>query len=150
MSRPWVLTPIGQRVSMALGIVVAVLSLIPLGLQLQIEQNRKFVMQLDRTNVTFCELDKCGVLDQFQLIEPLSPAIATEGEFGTEVLVRVVNHGRLEGRREVWAILRSQEGKIIEGMKIWLELENSGPNQLQFFFTGSKKEFESGVLELGF
>ena len=107
-------------------------------------------MQLDRTDVTFCELDSCGVLTEFQNLEPVGPAKVTEGEFGTQVVVDVINHNRLEGRREVWALLRTPEGKIIEGLKIWIEFENAGRNQLIFFFTGSKSEFEAGVFSLGF
>lgn len=135
---------------MLLSTLLSVLLLAPLALQMQVEASRRQVMQLDRTNVTFCQFDSCGVLEKFQNLEPVSPAKVTDGVFGTEVLIDVVNHSRLQGKREVWAILRTPEGKIIEGMKIWLTLENAGRNQLKFFFTGTKKEFESGVLFLGF
>ena len=135
---------------MLIGTALALISLIPLAIQLQLESSRYQVMQLDRTDVTFCELERCGVLVDFQDLEPVGPAKVTEGEFGTEVVVDVINHSRLEGRREVWALLRTPEGKIVEGMKIWLELKNAGRNRLVFFFTGSKSEFEAGVLSLGF
>jgi hypothetical protein len=135
---------------MFLGTLLAVLLLLPLALQLQTESDRRVVKQLDRTNVTFCYFEECGILDQFQNLEPIGPAKVTEGEFGTEVLIDVINHDRLEGKREVWAILRTERGTIIEGMKIWLELKNAGRNQLRFFFTGTKVEFEKAQLQLGF
>jgi hypothetical protein len=135
---------------MLIGTLLAVVSIFPLALQLQVEADRRMVYQLDRTDVTFCDLEACGILSQFQNLEPVGPAKVTEGEFGTEVLIDVVNHDRLEGKREVWAILRSDQGKIIEGMKIWLELKNAGRNQLCFFFTGTKAEFEKAHLQLGF
>ena len=130
--------------------VISLLLLLPLGLQLKLEAARTSVMQLDRTNVTFCQLDKCGILSSFQDLEPLSPAIVIDGKFGATVTIDVINHQRLVGKREIWALLRTPEGKIIEGMKIWLELKNAGRNQLEFFFTGTKAEFDSAVLFLGF
>lgn len=135
---------------MLVGIVLSILLLIPLAMQFQLEQSRKNVFQLDRTNVSFCQLEKCGTLSEFQNLEPLPDYRLTETEFGTEVVIDIVNHARLEGKREVWAILRTPKGKIIEGMKIWLELKNSGRNQLTFFFTGSAEEFRAGILNLGF
>lgn len=135
---------------MVISTLISILCLVPLAIQLQVEAERRVVMQLDRTDVTFCRFEDCGILDDFQQIEPLAPAVVTEGEFGTEVLIEVINHGRLEGQREVWALLRTTEGKIVEGMKIWLDLDGNGRSQIKFFFTGTKAEFEAGVLELGF
>lgn len=150
MKRPWLTTQAGQRASMLLATLLSIALLIPLALQLNLESSRSSVKQLDSTNITYCELASCGELAAFQQIEPLAGARVTEGEFGTEVIVEVINHGRLNGRREVWAVLRTKEGKIVEGLKIWLELSPKGRNAMTFFFTGTAAEFNSGVLNLGF
>jgi hypothetical protein len=83
-------------------------------------------------------------------MEVLPEYTALETQFGTTVTIEVVNHGRLVGKREVWAKLYSPRGKLREGMKIWLELKPSGRNKLEFFFTGTEAELRESKIHLGF
>ena len=135
---------------MLLATILSLLLLIPLALQLQTEAQRRNVSQLDRTNVTFYAPKDWAAIPELSGLEVLPNALVTETEFGTTVVYEVVNHGRLEGKREVWAKLYSQEGHLREGMKIWLTLKPTGRGQLEFFFTGTEAEFKDSLIELGF
>ncbi len=80
----------------------------------------------------------------------LAPAEIRQGVYGTEVWVQVVNTGRMSGTRQIWAELRSPEGKLVEGMRGELELSNSGHQFIRFFFTGQPEEFETLIFTLAY
>lgn len=108
----------------------------------QVEEDLRTIPQLDPTSLSYCELESCGYIEELG-IEILSPADIREGAYGTEVLVQVINKDRMSGTRQIWAELRSPEGKLVEGMRGELELSNQGPQYIRFFFTGHPEEFET-------
>jgi hypothetical protein len=135
---------------MILSVVLSFAILIPLSMQLRLEESRREVTQLDRANVAFYPKSEWGEIAELAGLEVIADPEVSETEFGTTVIYEVINVGRLEGRREVWAKLYSPTGHLREGMKIWLELTPKGRNRLEFFFTGSAAEFRESSIELGF
>lgn len=150
MKRPWLLTPKGQRVSMLVGVVLSIISLIPLGFQFQLEADRREVSQLELGKTVYYPQQSWSSIEELAGLEVLTEPTLVENEFATTVTYQVINHGRLEGKREVWAKIYSPENKLREGMKIWLELKPKGRNSLIFTFTGTATEFSESRVELGF
>lgn len=132
---------------MILGFVLAILLIWP-AIE-QVRDETRIIQPFDRTNVTYCELSACGHIEGLGL-EIVYPPAVTEGEFGTEVLVQVINRGRLTGEREFWAELRTQEGKFVEAMRGELVLTDQGPQFIRFFFTGTEIEFTGLVMDFGY
>lgn len=150
MKRPWLTTPRGQRVTMLLGTLLAVFSLIPMGMTLSAEAARTNVSQLQFGEVKFYPLEEAKSISELAGLEVLDISNVSESEFGTTIRIQALNHGQLVGKREVWAKVYSPEGNLREGMKIWLYLKPKGPIYLEFFFTGTAKELAESKISLGF
>jgi hypothetical protein len=135
---------------MQLGILLALLSLVPLYFTMASELDRTNVSQLRFGAVNFYPLEQADYVTELAGLEVVGITDVSESEFGTTVKIQVLNHGQLVGKREVWAKVYSPEGKLREGMKIWLELRQKGPIYLEFFFTGTAKELAESKLSLGF
>lgn len=129
-----------MRLAMVMGLLLSILLIWPAYNQVLDEERP--ISQLDPTSLSYCELETCGYIEELG-IEVLAPAKIREGAYGTEVWVQVVNKDRMSGTRQIWAELRSPEGKLVEGMRGELELSNSGPQFIRFFFTGQPEEFET-------
>ena len=136
-----------MRLSMILGFVISILLIWPA--VEQVRDETRVIAPFDRTNVSYCELSACGHIEGLGL-EVVYPPVIEEGEFGSEVFVRVINRGRLVGEREFWAELRTQEGKFVEAMRGELVLSDQGPQFIRFFFTGKKAEFSGLVVDFGY
>lgn len=136
-----------MRLSMILGFVLAILLIWPAARQVQEEIGT--IQPLNPSSVSYCELSDCGYLEGLGL-EIVAPAQLAEGEYGTEVFVRVINRGRLSGEREFWAELRGSEGGFVEAMRGELVLTGKGPQQIRFFFTGTKAEFSGLLMSFGY
>lgn len=149
MKRPWLLTQAGQRITMLLAILVTLLA-IPLAYQQLTNETARVPAALDPKNVDYCELEACGQIAKLAGLEVVGIEQVIEGEFGTAISIRLLNHGQLAGPREVWAELRTQSGARIESMRQIVEFSPKGIQLLELFFTGSQAEFERGVLLLGF
>lgn len=150
LKRPWLTTPKGQRIMMLLGTLLAVVSLIPLYFTMSSELARTNISQLHFGEVNFYPLDNAKSVSELSGLEVVGITDVSESEFGTTLKIQVLNHGQLVGRREVWAKVYSPEGKLREGMKIWLELKQKGPIYLEFFFTGTTAELSESKISLGF
>jgi hypothetical protein len=135
---------------MQLGVLLALLSLVPLYFTMTAELSRTNVSQLQFGAVNFYPLEQADYVTELAGLEVVGITDVSESEFGTTVKIQVLNHGQLVGKREVWAKVYSPEGKLREGMKIWLELRQKGPIYLEFFFTGTAKELAESKLSLGF
>ncbi len=125
---------------MVMGLLLSILLIWPAYIEVLDEERP--VPELDPQSLSYCELESCGYIDELG-IEILAPAEIRESAYGTEVWVQVVNTDRMSGTRQIWAELRSPEGKLVEGMRGELELSNSGPQFIRFFFTGQPEEFET-------
>ncbi len=150
MKRPWLTTPKGQRITMLLATLLALLSLVPLYFTMVSEVARTNVSQLQYGEVNFYPLDQAKYVSELAGLEVVGISEVSESEFGTTIKIQVLNHGQLVGKREVWAKVYSPAGKLREGMKIWLELRQKGPIYLEFFFTGTAKELAESKISLGF
>ena len=150
MKRPWFTTPKGQRITMLLGTLLALLSLVPLYFTMTTELARTTVSQLQFGAVNFYPLEQAKSVKELSGLEVVGISKVSESEFGTTVQIQVLNHSQLIGKREVWAKVYSPAGKLREGMKIWLELGPKGPIYLEFFFTGTAKELAESKISLGF
>jgi hypothetical protein len=135
---------------MQLGVLLALLSLVPLYFTMTAELSRTNVSQLRFGAVNFYPLEQADFVTELAGLEVVGITDVSESEFGTTVKIQVLNHGQLVGKREVWAKVYSPAGKLREGMKIWLELRQKGPIYLEFFFTGTAKELAESKLSLGF
>ena len=129
-----------MRLVMVMGLLFSILLIWPAYNQVLDEERP--IPQLDPTSLSYCELESCGYIEELG-IEILSPVDIREGAYGTEVWVQVVNKDRMSGTRQIWAELRSPEGKLVEGMRGELELSNKGSQFIRFFFTGQPEEFET-------
>ena len=150
MKRPWLTTPKGQRITMLIGTLLALLSLLPLYSTMAKELTRSNVSQLQFGEVNFYPLEEAKSVSELAGLEVLDISSVSESEFGTTIKIQVLNHGQLVGKREVWAKVYSPEGNLREGMKIWLDLKPKGPIYLEFFFTGTANELAESKISLGF
>ncbi len=150
MKRPWLTTPKGQRITMLLGTLLALLALIPLYFTMSTELARTNVSQLQFGEVNFYPLDQAKSVSELAGLEVLGISDVSESQFGTTLKIQVLNHGQLVGKREVWAKVYSPAGHLREGMKIWLDLKPKGPIYLEFFFTGTAQELSESKISLGF
>lgn len=149
MKRPWLLTQAGQRITMFIATLLTLIA-IPLAYQQLTAEAQRVPVPLDPANIDYCELESCGKIEKLAGLEVAGVEAVSGSEFGTTISIRLINHGQLAGDREVWAELRSQSGERIESMRQVVELSPKGIQRLELFFTGSKAEFENGILLLGF
>jgi hypothetical protein len=154
MKRPWLTTTTGQRWSIVLSVVISAVMVISLVSYWILQAApRVQITQLDPNQIDYCQLNDCAPIDKLaglELVTTPEPYLIVASEWGTSVQLRFVNHGRLEGTRELRLLLRSDKGKIIEGMTQEVTLLPKGPVLVEFFFTGFPKELQSGTLELGY
>ncbi len=150
LKRPWLTTPKGQRITMLLGTLLALLALIPLYFTMSTELARTNVSQLQFGEVNFYPLDQAKSVTELAGLEVQGISDVSESQFGTTLKIQVLNHGQLVGKREVWAKVYSPAGHLREGMKIWLDLKPKGPIYLEFFFTGTAQELSESKISLGF
>ena len=111
------------------------------------------ISQLDPNQIEYCQLDQCAPLEKLaglELATTPEPYSVLVSEWGTSIQLRFVNHGRLEGTRELRLLFRSDKGKIIEAMSQEVTFLPKGPVLVEFFFTGFPEELQSGTLELGY
>ncbi|MEL0237011.1 MAG: hypothetical protein VW952_01315 [Aquiluna sp.] len=150
MSRPWPLTPKGQKTLLWAGFLISLALVLPASWVISQEQSRAEVQQLIPGQVSYCELARCGVVSPLS-IEVLPELLAvTETEFGVRFKIQVVNQELLQGDREVWAELRSPAGERIESLRGLMRLSSKGPQFIEFFFTGTAVELTENKLFLGF
>ncbi len=150
MKRPWLTTPRGQQITMWLGVLVSLLALVPLNTQLELDQKRATIEQLELASIQYCEVASCGQLEIAGGLEITSDLTLEENDFGVNAKLRVINHGMALGDREFWFELRSESGQRVESMRGQLSLTPKGPQFIEFFFTGTKAEFEGASLILGY
>ena len=150
MKRPWLTTPRGQQITMWLGVLVSLLALVPLNTQLELDQKRATIEQLELASIQYCEVASCGQLEIAGGLEITSDLTLEENDFGVNAKLRVINHGMALGDREFWFELRSDSGQRVESMRGQLSLTPKGPQFIEFFFTGTKAEFEGASVILGY
>jgi multidrug efflux pump subunit AcrA (membrane-fusion protein) len=154
MKRPWLTTTTGQRWSIVLSAVVsAAIVLALIGYWILQAAPRTEVKQLDPTQIDYCHLDDCLPIDKLaglELVTTPEPYKVLESEQGTIIQLRFVNHGRLEGTRELRLVLQSANGKIVEDMSQEVSFLQKGPVLVEFLFTGFLEELQRGNLQLGY
>ena len=91
VKRPWLLTQTGMRLSVVVAILLPLLLIWP-AIE-QVEKDLRTIPQLDPTSLSYCELESCGYIEELG-IEVLSPPQVSEGAYGTEIWVQVVNKDR--------------------------------------------------------
>ena len=150
MKRPFFTTVKGQRLSMNLSYIISLFLLVALGLQINLVENpRNVVTQLDSGNLSSCELLECGRISQLGGLEPIRVAFEP-GEFHTTVRVEFVNHGRLQGSRDLRLELRNSSGGFLEAATTRVLLMPKGRTKAEFGFTHSVPALESGRLKLSY
>jgi hypothetical protein len=149
VKRPWLTTPKGQRTAMWLGTLLAFLSLIPLTLQLQHEQQRQVVSQLQDRISGSCDLSDCPPIEILAGLKVTEVEI-TEGENINFVTVHFSNPGRLAGERELRIEVRNQDGVWLEGAKSWVKLQDKNPVSVQFGLTTDVADLKAAKLLLGY
>lgn len=135
---------------MWLGVLIALLALLPLSSQLELDAQRATLKQLDPQGITYCPIASCGDLEIAGGLEVTDELVLEENEFGVNARLRVINHGMAAGTREFWFELRSETGEKIESMRGLLTLTAKGPQYIEFFFTGTKNALTDGNLILGY
>ena len=154
MKRPWLTTTTGQRWSIGLSVVISTVMVVSLFSYWILQAAPRIqIAQLDPNQIEYCQLSDCAPLDKLaglELVTAPEPYLVVVSEWGTSIQLRFVNHGRLEGTRELRLLLRSDNGKIIEGMRQEVMFLPKGPMLVEFFFTGFPEELQSGRLELGY
>ena len=113
MKRAWLTTPRGQQITMWLGVLIALLALLPLSGQLELDAQRATLKQLDPQSVTYCPIASCGDLGIARGLEVTDELVLEENEFGVNARLRVINHGMASGTREFWFELRGETGERV-------------------------------------
>lgn len=138
MKKPWLITQLGQRWTVWLGWLLAVLllfSLVPF--VLAVTAPRTEVPQLNSANLVFCEIRACD--DSNPLGLKVRDVTMTESEAETMIRIDFVNQPRWHGERVVIVEFRLESGEIkqmVEGNLVLSDKEA----QVQFSFTGSIPE----------
>jgi hypothetical protein len=138
--------PKAQRFQMVAGLVISMLILIPLYLQIQLEQSRTIFPELDAANLQYCELAGCEIAELGGL-EVVQVEI-TEQKWATFVEVGFVNPGRLLGDRELYLELVNPNGEIAEAAKTRLVLTSKGQPTAIFSFQRTPEVLQTGSLRL--
>lgn len=150
MKRPFFTTPRGQRLALHLANLISVLLLALLALQVElVEGPRKDVPQLRSDSLQSCILLECGKIEDLAGLEPIS-VIFTEGEYINTVRVEFVNHGRLEGSRDLRIELRDREGGFLEAASSTISLSLNGRTHIDFGLTHPKSVIDAGTLTLSY
>lgn len=150
MKRPFFTTPKGQRLTLHLANLLSVVLLIALSLHLTlVEAPRKVVPQLDSGNLQSCLVLECGKIEALSGLEPISVTF-TEGEFINTIRVEFVNHGRLEGERQLRLELRDSEGGFLEAASSKLSLTLVGRTHVDFGLTHPESVIDKGALKLSY
>jgi hypothetical protein len=151
MSRPWIITPKGQRVTLLASFILSAVAIIPVVNQFALDEHRKLISELTPGEVSYCELSGCDEISGLAGLQ-IVPGIEqlVENEYGVQFKIRVVNGDQLVGTREVWAELRTQSGERIESLRGLLTLSKKGPQFIEFYFTGTTEELTQNLLFLGF
>jgi len=147
VKRPWLTTQKGQKTSMLLGWLLSALVLVPLGFQFQLESSRSQFPALNTSDVEYCEIDSCGIIEPFGL--EIRSVEIVDFEFNAEIRFEFVNHNRLTGTREVWLRVRKPDGTLLEMAKGPIYMDDKSAS-LVFTFTGTNAELESSSIYLGF
>ena len=148
MKRPFFTTPKGQRLALNLANLLSVLLLVALALQIELVENpRKDLPQLRSDNLQSCVVLECGEIEALSGLEPVS-VMFTEGEYINTVRVDFVNHGRLEGSRDLRIELRDSQGGFLEAASSRLVLELNGRTHVDFGLTHPKAVIDEGTLTL--
>ena len=84
---------------MQLGILLALLSLVPLYFTMASELDRTNVSQLRFGAVNFYPLEQADYVTELAGLEVVGITDVSESEFGTTVKIQVLNHGQLVGKR---------------------------------------------------
>lgn len=138
MKKPWLVSQMGQRLTVWLGGLLALLlllSLIPFVTAVTLP--RTDLPQLDTGNVTYCEINTCDLGNSLGLkIRDIS---VSENEFEATISIELVNEKRWDGEREAWMQFRTKTGVLIEMAKGEMIL-NDKTATLELSFTGSIAE----------
>ena len=132
---------------MLLGWLLSALILLPLALQFQLEDSRRDFPALNTSDVEYCEISSCGIIEPFGL--EIKSLEIVDYEFNAEIRFEFVNHNRLTGTREVWLRVRQPDGTLLEMAKGPIYLDDKRAT-LVFCFTGTKEELEASSIYLGF
>lgn len=114
---------------------------------------RENIQPLDPANITYCELSQCTPIENLaglELVPDPDFYAVTEGEWFTTVTMRFLNHGQLNGTRELRLVLRSSTGTIVEMAKQEAFFQPKGELFVDFIFTGTPEELRSGAVYLGY
>lgn len=150
MKRPFFTTPKGQRLALHLGNLLSVLLLVALSLQITlVEAPRKIVPQLDSSSLQSCLVLECGKIEDLAGLEPIR-VVFTEGKYINTVRVEFVNHGRLEGTRNLRLELRDSEGGFLEAASSRLTLTPQGRIHVDFGMTHPESVINAGTLKLSY
>lgn len=148
MKRPFFTTPKGQRVALLVTSVASVLMLFALAMQVElVESPRRDVPQLQSDNLQSCAVMACGKIEAIANLEPISVGFF-EGENINTVRIEFVNHGRLEGVRDLRLELRDGQGGFLEAASARLVLQLNGRTQIEFGLTHPKDAIARGTLIL--
>lgn len=154
MKRPWLLSQKGQRVSIFISLLIsAAMTLSLLSFIQSTVLPRVQITQLDERQITYCELSKCEKIDSLKGLELIpNPDYfqITTGRWFTTVTMRFLNHGQLNGDRELRLVLRSSSGKIVEMANQVATFSPKGRQEIAFTFTGTPEELLSGTVHLGY
>ena len=85
---------------MWLGVLVSLLALVPLNTQLELDQRRATLEQLELASIQYCEVTSCGVIEIAGGLEITGDLRLEEDDFGVNARLRVINHGMALGDRE--------------------------------------------------
>ncbi|NCW23307.1 MAG: hypothetical protein EBW45_04330, partial [Actinobacteria bacterium] len=80
LKRAWLTTPRGQQITMWLGVLIALLALLPLSSQLELDAQRATLKQLDSQSVTYCPIASCGGLGIARGLEVTDELVLEENE----------------------------------------------------------------------
>ena len=152
MKRPWIITPKGQRTTMHIANVGALLLFVAFVFQYQfVEQPRSEVPQLDTSNVTYCELTECGEMFGIELENgAVAAADSIQTPIGVELSLKFVNQARLDGRRELWLRMDTRDGEFVEAASTWIDLGLKTHTVAKFMITGLKAEIENSKIYIGY
>lgn len=116
-----------------------------------VESPRTKVLQLDPSNVSYCELIECEPI-QGLVITNRDSAVGdlVTTEFGERLVLDFSNTQMLVGERELWLKVVTKDGRVLEMASVEISMDLKSRTIAEFLLVSDKRAILNATLKLGY
>lgn len=116
-----------------------------------VESPRTNVLQLDPSNVSYCELSECEPIQGLVITNRESAVGDLESQKNGELLVlEFTNTRMLVGERELWLKVETQDGRVLEMASVQISMGLKSRTIAEFLLVSEKEAILDAKLKLGY